>query len=742
MPPSPAPDVAELVRLAAELKRHDELYYAQAAPVISDADYDALRRDYDALADRLGLAEAERYTRSLGDDHREGFAKVRHRQPMLSLEKAATWPDQLVDGADPRPEQIPGDALTESGRGARKAFALGQLEQWQRRTAKALGLDEAAELDLTIEPKIDGISVSLTYADGTLVQAVTRGDGVAGDDVTAQVRAAGAAPERVAVAGRFEVRGELYLPRAAFDAHNRKLVAAGEAPLINPRNGCAGLIKRKDPASLAGVGVASFLYHIAWAEGVALPASQWERIAWLKARGFQVHPGARRLQGVVAAYRHCLEFVGERPRLDHDIDGMVLKLDDTSRQDELGATEHHPRWAIAYKFPPERRATVLRAITVQVGKTGKLTPVAELEPVFVAGTTVARASLHNFGEIERKDVRVGDTVLVEKAGEIIPQVVSVVIDRRPSGTLPVPWPTACPACGGAVVEERTAEAVGHLCPNFSCPAQVRERLRHFASRAALDIRGLGAAVVDQLVDRLGVAAPDQLFALTADQLAPLEMETDTNGKRRTFGPKNASNLISALAESRARGLARVLLGLSIPRLGEKLAADLAARFGSWQALLAFARSYRAGDRSAVLAVSKKKSKALDAEREALNVQPIAQMDEDTATPLFAALTSEAVVATVERLKTAGVRLDQPQAEVLAVAGVAGKAFVLTGTLPTLSRDAAEKLITAAGGRCAGSVSKKTDYVVAGSDAGSKLAKAQELGVTVIDEAGLLTLLGR
>lgn len=724
----------ELARLAAELQAHDERYYRHSAPTISDAEYDALRARYEMLADAEGLVLDERYGQQPGDDRVEGFRRVTHRVPMLSLEKAATWPDAFIGGADPKPEDIPKENI--------KAYALGQLEQWQRRTAKAIDLPEESQLLLTVEPKIDGISVSLLYEDGRLSLAVTRGNGVQGDDITAQVRAAQAAPETVSATGRFEVRGELYLPRAAFEAQNGKLIAAGEAPMVNPRNGCSGMMKRKDFSTLSGVGVKSFLYHIAWSEGCSLPRSQWERMTWLRERGFQVHEGIKRVEGVLAAYRHCLAMTPLRSQLDHDIDGMVLKLDDTSRQDQLGVTEHHPRWAVAYKFPPERKATLLRAISVQVGKTGRLTPVAELEPVFISGSTVSRASLHNFGELTRKDVRVGDTVLIEKAGEIIPQVLGVVLERRPASAMPFAWPTVCPTCGTAVVEERSTDAVGHTCPNFSCPDQVRERLRHFASRGAMDIRGLGEAVVDQLVGRLGISSPDQLYHLQADALAPLQMETVDKDSVRTFGPKNASNLIAALAESRGRGLACLLSGLGLPRLGEKLATDLATRFGSWQKLLQFARDYLADDRAAVLAVQKKKSKALDAERAALGVEPLAQVDEDTARPLFLALTNPAMVACVERLGQAGVRLDQERAEVQQVAGVSGKTFVLTGTLPSLKRDEAEALIVSAGGKCSGSVSKKTNYVVAGEEAGSKLDKAKELGVPVISESELLALLGR
>ncbi len=378
---------------------------------------------------------------------------------------------------------------------------------------------------------------------------------------------------------------------------------------------------------------------------------------------------------------------------------------------------------------------------MQVGKTGKLTPVAELAPVFVAGTTVSRASLHNFPELARKDVRVGDTVLVEKAGEIIPQVVGVVAAKRPAWAVPVPWPQVCPACAAPVVSDTDESGVGgHVCPNPACPAQVRERLRHFASRSAMDIRGLGPAVIDQLVGNGLIATPADIYRLTAEQLTPLSMEPDARGSVRTFGAKHAANLIAAIAESRDRGLARLLTGLCVPRLGEKLSMDLAVRFGSWGRLLVFANAYLSHDSEAVLTIRKKWSADDRTVAEVLGVVPMPGIDETTARPIFEALANPAMTDMVAALASASVRLDQPQVQVTAVSGVAGKTFVLTGTLPTLSRDAAEALITAAGGLCTGSVSKKTAYVVAGSDAGSKLAKAQDLGIAILDENGLRSLL--
>ncbi|HEX3134300.1 MAG TPA: NAD-dependent DNA ligase LigA, partial [Planctomycetota bacterium] len=398
------PRLTDLARLRADLERHDRLYYAKAAPEISDAEYDDLKDRYERLADDLAIPADERHQKTPGSDHSDGFQTIRHDQPMLSLEKANTEADAfVVPGEDVPIARLP------SERDARKRTSYGKLEAWERARRKDLDLADDAPLPLVLEPKIDGMSVSLIYEGGTLVRAVTRGDGIEGDIITAQVEASGAVPVRVKEKARFEVRGELYLPRAAFDALNRALIAAEDKPLVNPRNGCAGLMKRKDAASLQGLGVKSFLYFVPpGLHRMRLPASQYERLAWLTAQGFQVHPGSVRVDGMASAYERCLAYVQVRPTLDHDIDGMVMKLDDTAAWERLGETEHHPRWGIAYKFPPERRATLLKAITLQVGKTGRLTPVAELEPVFIAGTTVSRATLHNFAELAAKDIRIGD----------------------------------------------------------------------------------------------------------------------------------------------------------------------------------------------------------------------------------------------------------------------------------------------------------------------------------------------
>jgi DNA ligase (NAD+) len=460
------------------------------------------------------------------------------------------------------------------------------------------------------------------------------------------------------------------------------------------------------------------LYQVAWAKGCTLPDTQHGVLEWLAELGADVYLSAVQVaRDADEALAFCEAFTERRESLGYDIDGMVIKIDDLSSYDRLGATGHHPHWGIAYKFPPERKLTKLLNIGVQVGKSGKLTPVAELEPVFVSGTVVSRASLHNFVELMRKDVRIGDAVYVEKAGEIIPQVVDVDRDARPPNTKPFVPPSACPTCQTAVLKEE----IFVYCPNPACPDQIRERLKHFASRGAMDIEGFGAALVDQVVDKLGVNSPEKLFTLTLEDLAGLER----------MGKKSAKNAILALDKAKTRGLARVLAGLAIRHVGTTMAEDLSNHFGDADTLLAFAKRYAEGDEEAIQTVAPDKS----SERGVIE-----GLARKTADSIFAELDSQSVRAVLAGLAKAGVTLVADRPERTELEGVSGKSFVLTGTLPSLKRNEAADRIKAHGGKVSGSVSKKTDYVVAGAEAGSKLEKAQKLGVTVLDEAGLLELL--
>ncbi|MEM8608705.1 MAG: NAD-dependent DNA ligase LigA [Myxococcota bacterium] len=685
-------DRDELQRIGDEIQVHEAAYRA-GKPEISDAAFDDLVERYTELADALDIDPSERLDAQVGQEHTAGFDTVEHRVPMLSLEKLS--PNRRDSSGEPMPI---GD----------------QLAAWFKRRKKEL---EIESLEVIVEPKVDGISVSLLYDDGALVRAVTRGDGQRGDVITKQVRQLGTVPVELegVSEGSIEVRGELYWPLDEFARFNKTL----ETPLINPRNGCAGMMKRKDPTGVEKTGIRAFFYQVAWQESVSIPSTQSGVLEWLLERGADVYQSEVFVTASdEAALEYCVGYQSRRESLNYDIDGMVIKVDDLTLYGHLGSTGHHPFWGIAYKFPPERKPTVLLDIEVSVGKSGKLTPVAILEPVFVSGTTVSRASLHNFVELERKDVRIGDTVFVEKAGEIIPQVVSVDKTKRKRGARRFVPPTACPTCGTDAVSEE----IFVYCPNPACPDQVRERLRHFASRNAMDIDGMGSVLVDQVVDKLDVRAPDALFRLSVDDFASLER----------MGQKSAERVKVGLEAAKGRGLARVLTGLAIRHVGTTMAEDLAAYFKSADALLAFAARYAESDDEAIQEVAPDKS----TERGA--IEGLARKSADS---IFVELNSPAVRAVFEGLAVVGVDLTVQASSVTAVEAVEGKTFVLTGTLPTMKRSEAATKIKAAGGKVSGSVSKKTDYVVAGTEAGSKLDKANALGVEVIDEDTLLGLLG-
>ncbi len=681
----------ELEQLTQEIRYHEAAYRA-GEPEIPDSAFDDLVDRYEELADALGVDPSERLDVQLGQEHTAGFDTVEHRLPMLSLEKLS--PNRRDSSGEPMP--------------------IGeQLAAWFRRRKKELEIDE---IEVIVEPKVDGISISLLYADGRLQRAVTRGDGRRGDVITKQVRQLGTVPVELegVVKGELEIRGEIYWPLAEFACFNETL----DKPLINPRNGCAGMMKRKDPTGLEETGIHAFFYQIASADGVVVPSTQSETLRWLGDCGADVYLSeVFETTSEEAALEYCKDYQSRRKTLGYDIDGMVIKLDDLSLYSHLGTTGHHPFWGIAYKFPPERKPTKLLDIEVSVGKSGKLTPVAILEPVFVSGTTVSRASLHNFVDLERKDVRIGDTVLVEKAGEIIPQVVEVDKSRRKRGARRFVPPDACPTCGTQAVSEE----IFIYCPNPACPEQVRERLRHFASRHAMDIDGMGAVLVDQVVDKLGVRAPDGLFRLEVDQLASLER----------MGQKSAERVKAGLGEAKGRGLARVLTGLAIRHVGETMAEDLAGYFKTADALLEFAGRYVGDDTEAIEMVAPSKS----TERGA--IEGLARKSADS---IFHELNSPAVQDVFSGLAEVGVDLTAKAADVKTVEAVVGKTFVLTGTLPTMKRTEAGQKIKAAGGKVSGSVSKKTDYLVAGAEAGSKLDKANALGVEVIDEDALVVLL--
>jgi DNA ligase (NAD+) len=663
---STPPEIQRIETLRAELRRHRELYHRQARPEIADADYDAMERELAALEARQPeLFSVETPTAQVGDDRSEGFQLRRHRAPMQSLENT---------------------------------YSEGDLRAFDQRLRKVFG--EAGQA-YVVEPKIDGVAVALTFEHGRFTQAVTRGNGTEGDDITANVRAIHGFPLELAGGSHpelVEIRGEIYMTLAEFRRINQARQEAGLEVFANPRNLAAGTVKLLDPGEVAKRRLEIVLYGLGFcSEEVAESQSAFHELL----RAWTVPTVERfwRTEGMEQTWAAIGELDRLRAQFAYATDGAVVKLDSFARQREAGSTAKAPRWAIAYKFAPERAETRLRAVTIQVGRTGVLTPVAELEPVFLAGSTVARATLHNEDEIARKDIRVGDRVVVEKAGEVIPAVVAAAREHRPAEAEPYRFPASCPECGTPAI--RLPGEVAWRCPNTGCPAQVRRRLEHFASKQCMDIDGLGEAIIDQLVSRgLARTIPD-VYRLRLDQLSGLEK----------FGEKSAHNLLRAIDASRRGDLWRLVHGLGIQGVGVSAAKDLAARFGSIGALAA------AGE-TALLAVP--------------------GVGEKTAGAVRAFFNEPANRIVVEELRDLGV---DPVAAAPGGTALAGQTFVLTGGLETMTRDQAAARIEAAGGKVAGSVSKKTSFVVAGSEAGSKLEKARRLGVPVLDEKAFLGLLG-
>ncbi|MBI5331830.1 MAG: NAD-dependent DNA ligase LigA [Betaproteobacteria bacterium] len=656
-------------------------YYVLDAPTLPDAEYDRLFRELQALeAEYPELAAPDSPTRRVGGQALDAFAPVRHAVPMLSIRTETHFEDAGALNFDLR---------------MRKELAQGA---------------DDPPIEYACELKFDGLAINLRYEHGVLVQAATRGDGETGEDVTRNVCTIRAVPLRLATDAPpaiLEVRGEAYMTRAAFERYNARQREQGGTPLVNPRNGAAGSIRQLDPALCARRPLSFYAYGLGETQGWALPATHSAILDQLAAWGLPVNAERAVVQGGAALADYHHRIAEKRDGLAFDIDGVVYKVNRLDLQRQLGFVAREPRWAVAHKYPAQEELTVVEAIAVQVGRTGALTPVARLKPVFVGGVTVTNATLHNQDEIERKDVRVGDTVIVRRAGDVIPEVVSVVPERRPMKDLveplhpPYVLPTACPECGAPVLRLE-GEAAARCTNGLACPAQRKQALIHFASRRAMDIEGLGDKLVEQLVDKGLVATPADLYALTQAALAGLERMAE----------KSAANLIAAIAASRARPLARYLFALGIRNVGEQTAKDLARHFGSLDALMA-------ADEAALIQVE--------------DVGPV------VAASLLAFFAEPHNRAVIEALRAACAWEDGVAAP--RRAGVlAGRTLALTGALPTLSRDQAKALIEAAGGKAASSVSKKTDYVVAGADAGTKLEKARALGITILDEAELLQLL--
>jgi DNA ligase (NAD+) len=671
-----------ITTLRSEVARHDERYHRKASPEISDQEYDMLKRDLASLEARFPdasrAAGADTPTARVGDDRSEGFVTVRHRLAMQSLDNT---------------------------------YSEAELREFHARLVRLLGRED---LSYVVEPKIDGLAVSLTYEKGRLVRAVTRGNGVEGDDVTAnaltlhglprELRASAKAP----VPDMIEIRGEIYMTLAEFRRINEARDEEGEERYANPRNLAAGTIKLLDPREVAERRLEIVLYGI----GACEPAqaggdSQAGYHARVRAWGLPTVEKFWKALGIDEVWKAIGELEGLRQGFVYATDGAVVKLDSLALQREVGSTSKAPRWAMAYKFAAERAETKLLSISVQVGRTGVLTPVAELEPVVLAGSTVARATLHNKDEIARKDIRVGDYVFVEKAGEVIPAVVGVDTARRSPECVAFKFPTRCPSCGTGVVQAEGEVAL--RCPNYDCPVQVRRRVRHFASKACVDIDGLGEAMVDVVVEKGWVRSVADIYDLKRDDLLGLGKSVE----------KSTDNLLAAIEASKGAELWRFIHGLGIPHVGAAASKDLASRFGSLEGLSEskFEDYVGKGRESLIAGIG---STMADAIVSHFN-QPINR-------------------TLVRDLGRAGVSPKAPVAKVQGTGPFLGKTFVLTGTLPSMTREEASARIEEAGGRISSSVSKKTTYVLAGSDAGSKLEKARALGVAVIGEPELLALL--
>lgn len=657
---------AELERLRREIRHHDHLYYVLDAPEISDEEYDGLLRRLEELERRFpALITPDSPTQRVAGQPREGFQTVRHSRVLLSLEDA---------------------------------FNLQELAQFHQRVGRVLAGEDTAYL---VEPKIDGLTVVLRYRDGRFVQGATRGDGMVGEDVTANLRTVRSIPLRLEAAPPFlEVRGEVFLPRADFARLNEERQREGLPLFANPRNAAAGSLRQLDPRVTAARPLDIFLYEVR--EG-AEPPTQAAALEYLERLGLKVNPLRWLCPDLEQVERVIRDFAPRREGLPYATDGLVIKVNSLAQQRELGARSRSPRWAIAYKYPAQEATTTVRDIVVQVGRTGALTPTAILDPVRLSGTVVSRATLHNEDQIREKDVRIGDQVVVRKAGEIIPEVVSVVREARTGRERPFVFPDRCPVCGAEVVRE-PGEAVAR-CTGVSCPAQLRERLLHFGSRGGMDIDGLGPVVVEALLAADLVHDAGDLYFLTREDLLRLPRKAE----------KSAANLLASIAASRERPLARLLFALGIRHVGERAATVLAERYRSVDALAAAA---------------------------AEELRQVPEIGPAIAASVAAFFRQEQTRRMLEKLRRAGVRLAEREEAPARAGPLQGKQLVLTGTLRGIPRAAAEELIARAGGRVTSTVTRRTDYLVVGEDPGSKLARARELAVPQLTQEEFLRLVGK
>jgi DNA ligase (NAD+) len=669
---------AEHARLQAEIAEHDRRYHGEDAPIISDAEYDALRRRYTTLEETFPkLADADSANRKVGAAPSEKFAKVRHRVPMLSLGNI---------------------------------FADEEVEEFCARVRRFLALSESAPLDVVAEAKIDGLSCSLRYENGELIQAATRGDGYEGEDVTANVRTVQAIPKRLESAPKiFEARGEVYMRHADFAALNARQAAAGKPIYANPRNFAAGSLRQLDPRITAERPLAFFAY--AWGEiSEPFASTQFGAIEAMRRFGLPTNPLTKlcRSPAEMLAQYHSIE--EKRATLGYDIDGVVYKVNDLALQQRLGFVSRSPRWAVAHKFPAERATTIVEAIGINVGRTGALTPLAKLKPVTVGGVVVSNATLHNEDEITRKDVRVGDTVVVQRAGDVIPQVLAVVLDKRPADSKPYVFPETCPICGSAAlreIDEKTGEkdVVRRCTGTLICPAQAVEGLKHFVSRNAFDIEGLGEKLIELFFTEGLVRTPADIFTLKARDGQGHPPLREWEG----FGETSARNLFNAIDARRSIPLNRFLYALGVRHVGETNARRLARHFGDWEALRTAARAENAAEEISAIG----------------GIGPVVA---EAIADFFAEPRNEAALDALVRQVTI-----EPMEAIDAGHPLAGQTIVFTGSLERMTRDEAKAIAERLGAKVSGSISAKTNLVVAGPGAGSKLAKARELGVETVDE---------
>ena len=674
-----------VLRLRREIEYHTHRYYVLDDPQISDAAFDSLMRELrDIEQEHPSLRDPSSPTQRVGGAVGNQFAPVVHEERLYSLDNAMDF---------------------------------GELDAWMDRTESALG----KFVPLVCELKIDGSSLALTYQNGQLIQAATRGDGTTGEDVTVNVRTVHDIPLRLMDEGvaaiddrveSIEVRGEIYMSKASFEALNERESALGNKTFANPRNAAAGSLRQKDPSVTAKRELSTFIYAIA--RDSAIEASgQWELLQWLRSCGFHVNPDVKRCATRAEVHQFCRECLEKRAELPYEIDGVVVKVDSFALQHELGYTARAPRWAIAYKFPPEEKTTVLRDITIQVGRTGACTPVAELDPVLVAGSTVARATLHNEDEVQRKDVRIGDTVIVRKAGDVIPEVLGPILSLRPDGAKPWVMPKECPSCGSPIVREEGEAA--YRCVSIDCPAQAHERLIHWASRGALDIEGMGEEITARLIESGKLTDVADFYELTEDELAHLFVgRTNKEGEAIELGPVVASKLVSAIEESKKRSLARVLFGLGIRHVGKTMAEGIARAYPSMELL------------------SQAKEEDLAA------IDGVGAVIARSICDFFNTEDNRKVI---ERLAAAGVTMEEEAQGQTKPQTLAGLTFVLTGSLVEsgMTRTEAGDRLKEFGAKVSGSVSKKTSYVICGEAAGSKRTKAESLGVPILSEQDFLKI---